>query len=239
MRKTNADKTYYYDAQVDANVYFDSGKGKPERLRAVVTLLMLLLSQGRHRVLTQPFRQGVSSYRVSPNSQFHNYRGLTRMYSSMHMHILIFASLRKRVMIHSRPVIKDKEVELANQTLHDLSRLVNQPTSLLHCIPTSERGSSDQCTDYDIREYPVYKAANRMMKGAKGGIWDLVIETRSQTQKQDQSSEDSEEDSNDDDVFNGNRPTNPRENRKDTQTRSNKDGETKGSQFQSPDRDRR
>jgi hypothetical protein len=23
----NPDKTYYYDAQVDANVYFDSGKG--------------------------------------------------------------------------------------------------------------------------------------------------------------------------------------------------------------------
>lgn len=123
----------------------------------------------------------------------------------MHMHILLFASLRKRITIHGKPAIKDKEVELANQTLLDLSRLVNHPTSLLSCVPTSERGSSEKRTDYDVREYPVYKAASRLIKSAKGGIWDLVVENRSQSdepQKQDPSSDDSDYDRDDgDDPF--------------------------------------
>lgn len=111
-------------------------------------------------------------------------------------------------MIQGKPGIKDKEVELANQTLLDLGRLVNQPTSLLNCIPNSERGSSDRCADYDVRDYPVYKAANRLIKEAKGGIWDLVIDTRSQmnqNHKQDQSSDDNEEDRDDDHAFTTNR----------------------------------
>lgn len=122
----------------------------------------------------------------------------------MHMHILLFASLRKRIIIHGKPAIKDKEVELANQTLLDLSQLVNQPTSLLNCVPTSDRGSSGKCTDYGVREYPVYKAANRLIKSAKGGIWDLVIENRSQRdepQKQNQSSDVGDENSDDDNSF--------------------------------------
>lgn len=120
---------------------------------------------------------------------------------SMHMHIIIFASLRKRLTVHKRSVIRDKEVELANTTLLDLSRLVNQPSSLLSCIPMSERGSSEKCADYDVRDYAVYKNANRMIKGAKGGIWDLVIEPRGmeeQAQKQKNSLDDDDEEDDDD-----------------------------------------
>lgn len=98
----------------------------------------------------------------------------------MHMHIIIYASLRKRLLVQKRNVIRDREVELANKTLLDLSQLVNQPSSLLGCIPTSERGSSEKCTDYDVRDYPIYKQASRLFRGAKGGIWDLVIEDRTQ-----------------------------------------------------------
>jgi hypothetical protein len=108
----------------------------------------------------------------------------------MHMHILMFASLRKRLMIQRRPAIRDKEVELANKTLLNLSRLVNLPLSLLSCVPTCERGSSERCSD-----------ANRMIKDAKGGIWDLVMESREAGDKanvQDQHNDEDDDDDEDD-----------------------------------------
>lgn len=121
---------------------------------------------------------------------------------SVHMHIIIYASLRKRLTVQKQNVIRDREVELANKTLFDLSRLVNQPSSLLYCIPTSEPGSSEKCTNYDVREYPIYSHASRLIKGAKGGIWDLVIEDRqqqheNQNTKYNDSSEEDDEDEDD------------------------------------------
>jgi hypothetical protein len=118
------------------------------------------------------------------------------------MHIILYASLRKRLLVHKQNVIRDKEVELANKTLLDLSRVVNQPSSLLSCIPTSERGSSEKCTDYDVRDYPIYKYANRLIRKAKGGFWDLVIEERGtqdegKASKQYESSDDDEDEAED------------------------------------------
>lgn len=122
----------------------------------------------------------------------------------MHMHIILYASLRKRLLVQKQNVIRDKEVELANTMLLNLSRLVNQPSSLLSCIPTSERGSSEKCTDYDVRDYPIYKYANRLIKKAKGGFWDLVIEERGtqdegKASKHDSSSDDDEDEDEDED----------------------------------------
>jgi hypothetical protein len=97
----------------------------------------------------------------------------------MHMHILFFVSLHKRLKVRGKSVINDRQVALANTTLLSLSRLINNPLQLLaSCLPTCERGSAHTCTDYHVRDYSVYKSANQLVAAATGGVWDLVLESR-------------------------------------------------------------
>lgn len=98
---------------------------------------------------------------------------------SIHMHILFFVSLHKRLKVRGKSVINDRQVALANSTLLSLSRLINNPTQLLtSCLPTCERDSAQTCTDYSVRDHAIYKSASKLVATSTGGFWGLVLESR-------------------------------------------------------------
>ncbi|KAJ9096381.1 hypothetical protein QFC21_005203 [Naganishia friedmannii] len=123
------------------------------------------------------------NWQIDANVYFDDSKALSDVeIHSVHMHILFFVSLHKRLKVRGKSVINDRQAALANTTLLSLSRLINNPAQLLSsCLPTCERGSSQTCTNYDVRDHAVYKSAKQLVAAATGGVWDLVLELRKDT----------------------------------------------------------